>query len=392
MARFARDCIGRMNDLVKRLEVSLGPDTGDLAIRVGLHSGPVTAGVLRGEKARFQLFGDTVNTAARMESNGVRNKIHISSETADQLRVFGKSHWLVPREEKIVAKGKGEMTTFWLELKVQSSGSATSKSTASSDTKEMDVDQRCLTIKNNLARETAPECKHKLSPKAQRLVKWNVEIICRLLKQVVSRRMEVENNKKGRAPSMDFRVESNRDEGATVIDEVKEIIELPEFDPKAAKSQQDPATIQLDPKVEAQLFDYCALIASMYKEVPFHNVSDTVCLPGPSNPCCCFPRLTQVGFFALAVRACLTCNNVRNEAVVSVRLPFLSSCDFPSLPLFVLTQFSPSLASWRQTKFYRLRRILTRRSTRTCMTTRMVSHRTRSHSLQWSSPRSSTMW
>ena len=40
----------------------LRPDTADLAMRFGLHSGSVTAGVLRGEKSRFQLFGDSVNT------------------------------------------------------------------------------------------------------------------------------------------------------------------------------------------------------------------------------------------------------------------------------------------------------------------------------------------
>ena len=62
MARFARECLDKFNELAKALEIKLGPDTGDLAMRIGLHSGPVTAGVLRGDKSRFQLFGDTVNT------------------------------------------------------------------------------------------------------------------------------------------------------------------------------------------------------------------------------------------------------------------------------------------------------------------------------------------
>ena len=63
MARFACECLKSMDEMTRALEVELGPDTTDLMLRVGLHSGSVVAGVLRGEKSRFQLFGDTVNTA-----------------------------------------------------------------------------------------------------------------------------------------------------------------------------------------------------------------------------------------------------------------------------------------------------------------------------------------
>lgn len=64
-------------------------------MRFGIHSGPVTAGVIRSQNARFQLFGDTVNTAARMESNGVAGMIHISEETAGQLATHGKGRKLL---------------------------------------------------------------------------------------------------------------------------------------------------------------------------------------------------------------------------------------------------------------------------------------------------------
>lgn len=54
----AADCNDEMNRLVQYLEKLLGPDTSSLSMRFGLHSGAVTAGVLRGAKARFQLFGE----------------------------------------------------------------------------------------------------------------------------------------------------------------------------------------------------------------------------------------------------------------------------------------------------------------------------------------------
>jgi class 3 adenylate cyclase len=117
MARFASDCRIRMNDLVKELEVTLGPDTTELAMRFGLHSGPVTAGVLRGDKARFQLFGDTVNTTSRIESTGRRDMIHISQETAEYLLAAGKQHWLQLRDDKVTAKGKQDGNTLFRPIK-----------------------------------------------------------------------------------------------------------------------------------------------------------------------------------------------------------------------------------------------------------------------------------
>lgn len=78
---------------------------------LSLRSSLVTAGVLRGDKSRFQLFGDTMNTAARIETNGAPNAIHVSVETAALLMVAGKQNWLRERETTVEAKGKGELKT-----------------------------------------------------------------------------------------------------------------------------------------------------------------------------------------------------------------------------------------------------------------------------------------
>jgi len=99
---------------VSDLEESLGPGTADLGMRVGIHSGSIIGGVLRAAKSRYQLFGDTMNTASRIESTSSKNKIHVSQQAAELIKEAGKGSWIQPRGEPILAKGKGQLKTYWL--------------------------------------------------------------------------------------------------------------------------------------------------------------------------------------------------------------------------------------------------------------------------------------
>ncbi|CAB9511379.1 Receptor-type guanylate cyclase gcy [Seminavis robusta] len=127
VARFASECLLKMNQIVRKVSEHLGADTQNLQLRVGLHSGSVTAGVLRGQKSRFQLFGDTVNTASRMESTGQAGRIHASQSTADELIAQGKSNWVSARDHTVKAKGKGELQTYF--ITVQGGGSVATSGT-----------------------------------------------------------------------------------------------------------------------------------------------------------------------------------------------------------------------------------------------------------------------
>ena len=124
-----------------------------------------------------------MNTAARMEHTGIRDRVQISQETADLLIGAGKANWVTKREDVVYAKGKGmhrcvyqfqyltasslgELQTFWLESSITNSSSYDAGSSAGSTD---DGDDEHVVDKK--PRE------NQLDAKTMRLIEWNVDVL-----------------------------------------------------------------------------------------------------------------------------------------------------------------------------------------------------------------------
>ncbi|MFT5723479.1 MAG: adenylate cyclase [Bacteroidia bacterium] len=105
-----------MQDFITRLHLEKEAK-GEHAfqMRCGIHTGPVVAGIVGVKKIQYDIWGDTVNTAARMESSGAIEKVNISQATYELLK--NDSQFAFESRGKIEAKGKGEIEMYFVSLK-----------------------------------------------------------------------------------------------------------------------------------------------------------------------------------------------------------------------------------------------------------------------------------
>lgn len=100
-----------MQAFIAKLKSLKGENAFDM--RVGINTGAVVAGIVGVKKFQYDIWGDTVNTAARMESNGEIGKVNISESTYDLIKEDKSFHFIA--RGKIEAKGKGEIEMYFVE-------------------------------------------------------------------------------------------------------------------------------------------------------------------------------------------------------------------------------------------------------------------------------------
>jgi 3'5'-cyclic nucleotide phosphodiesterase len=177
-----------------------------------------------------------------MESTCTPNRIQVSYATATQIEKLGKGKWITKRTDRVDAKGLGSLETFWL---------------------DPTLDKAYSSVELQQGNE------EEIADAHSRLVDWVVETLLDKLRKIVAVRRGL------------FRAQSTTDsdlvyhlpKGRTCLDEVREKMVMPGFDPNAAAilASVKPYTVEIDPAVVEQLRQFVTILSTLYRPNPFHN-------------------------------------------------------------------------------------------------------------------------
>jgi hypothetical protein len=193
-----------------------------------------------------------------MESTAEMGRIQVSHETANLLIEAGKEKWLTERDTRVHAKGKGELKTFWVEVS-KGQGRAMGSSVVSDDGGWREAD--LYNSKDDVGNGT--DIPLELTGHLDRLISWSTDILVNLLGEIAARRTLQD---KPLLQNLNLATPL----GATVLDEVKEIITLPKFDGSTATTPEE-NPVEIDAEVAEQVRHFVTTIASLYRKNPFHN-------------------------------------------------------------------------------------------------------------------------
>lgn len=206
--------------------------------------------------ARCSYSGDTVNTASRMESNGEGGRIHMSEETANLLIDANKGYWVEKRADKVKAKGKGELQTYWVVRQqiAEKAGSETSFGESSNASLNADMFVHASVI----------------DAKTKRLIQWNLQRFSFLLREIAARRSD-ETSRPVLEDEFSSSTAATSMTGTLPFEEVKEVIHLTASASAPGRMVKNPKHVILDATVSSQLEEYITLIAEMYENNAFHK-------------------------------------------------------------------------------------------------------------------------
>lgn len=114
--RLACMAVDMMKDISLPEDIRAFLTTGQrFSLRIGLHCGEITAGLIGTGKLAYDIYGDAVNTASRMESHGEAGKIHCTEDFMNALSVSSDASFHFHERGEMIIKGKGKMKTYFLE-------------------------------------------------------------------------------------------------------------------------------------------------------------------------------------------------------------------------------------------------------------------------------------